>query len=120
MLQGEGGKGYICLQTPSSQTHYAWWKLLELKRCLCLQEGDCKQGTPIKSGTPIRLQHMNTRRWLHSHKYPSPLSGNQEVNQFTPPLLCSLSMCMLHSRAHGSVYMPPRTRTSEKFLFGAW
>ena len=22
---------------------------------------------------------MNTRRWLHSHKFPSPLSGNQEV-----------------------------------------
>lgn len=46
------------------------------------QEGACVQGTPIKSGTPIRLQHMNTRRWLHSHKFPSPLSGNQEVSAF--------------------------------------
>ena len=48
-------------------------------RGMLVQEGDCAQGTSIKSGTPIRLQHMNTRRWLHSHKFPSPLSGNQEV-----------------------------------------
>ena len=45
----------------------------------CVQKGECTQGTPIKSGNKIRLQHMNTRRWLHSHKFPSPLSGNQEV-----------------------------------------
>ena len=56
---------------------------------MLVQEGDCTQGTPIKSGTPIRLQHMNTRRWLHSHKFPSPLSGNQEVeaSAMTPLLM---------------------------------
>ena len=52
-----------------------------------LQEGACAQGTAIKSGTPIRLQHMNTRRWLHSHKFPSPLSGNQEVRSVGMRLL---------------------------------
>ncbi len=39
----------------------------------------CAQGTPIKSGQEIRLQHIVTRRWLHSHLFASPLSNNQEV-----------------------------------------
>ncbi|KAI7838401.1 hypothetical protein COHA_007805 [Chlorella ohadii] len=42
----------------------------------------CAQGTPIKSGQEIRLQHIVTRRWLHSHLFASPLSNNQEVSCF--------------------------------------
>ena len=38
-----------------------------------------KQGDPIVSSTIIRLQHSATRKWLHSHSFESPLSGNQEV-----------------------------------------
>lgn len=38
-----------------------------------------KQGDTIKSGTIIRLQHMRTRKWLHSHLHASPISGNLEV-----------------------------------------
>lgn len=38
-----------------------------------------KQGDPIKSGSIIRLQHIKTRRWLHSHLHASPISGNMEV-----------------------------------------
>ena len=30
----------------------------------------------------IRLQHLNTRAFLHSHHFSSPLSGNQEVSAF--------------------------------------
>ncbi|XP_022976196.1 stromal cell-derived factor 2-like protein [Cucurbita maxima] len=41
-----------------------------------------KQGDPIKSGTIIRLQHMGTRKWLHSHLHASPISGNLEVSCF--------------------------------------
>ncbi|KAL9275413.1 Stromal cell-derived factor 2-like protein [Drosera capensis] len=41
-----------------------------------------KQGDQITSGTIVRLQHMRTRRWLHSHLYASPISGNQEVSCF--------------------------------------
>ncbi|XP_028782658.1 stromal cell-derived factor 2-like protein [Neltuma alba] len=41
-----------------------------------------KQGDTIKSGTIIRLQHMRTRRWLHSHLHASPISGNLEVSCF--------------------------------------
>ena len=38
--------------------------------------------TPIKCGSTIRLQHLQTRMFLHSHNFRSPLSGNQEVSCF--------------------------------------
>lgn len=41
-----------------------------------------KQGDSITSGSVIRLQHMKTRRWLHSHLHASPISGNMEVSCF--------------------------------------
>ncbi|KAJ4952971.1 hypothetical protein NE237_029803 [Protea cynaroides] len=41
-----------------------------------------KQGDIINSGTLIRLQHMRTRKWLHSHLHASPISGNLEVSCF--------------------------------------
>nr|GEU78724.1 2-methylene-furan-3-one reductase-like [Tanacetum cinerariifolium] len=45
-------------------------------------ETSAKQGDSIKSGSIIRLQHMKTRRWLHSHLHASPISGNLEVSCF--------------------------------------
>ncbi|CAA3023604.1 Stromal cell-derived factor 2 [Olea europaea subsp. europaea] len=45
-------------------------------------DSSAKQGDTIKSGTIIRLQHMRTRRWLHSHLHASPISGNLEVSCF--------------------------------------
>ena len=42
----------------------------------------CVAGEPLASGATIRLQHVNTRKWLHSHLHQSPLSGNQEVSCF--------------------------------------
>ncbi|PON74575.1 Glycosyltransferase 39-like [Parasponia andersonii] len=45
-------------------------------------ETSAKQGDSIKSGTVIRLQHMRTRKWLHSHLHASPITGNQEVSCF--------------------------------------
>ncbi|KAG9137339.1 hypothetical protein Leryth_027433, partial [Lithospermum erythrorhizon] len=41
-----------------------------------------KQRDSIQSGTVIKLQHMGTRRWLHSHLHKSPISGNNEVSCF--------------------------------------
>lgn len=41
-----------------------------------------KQGDTIANGAIIRLQHMRTRKWLHSHLHASPLSGNLEVSCF--------------------------------------
>jgi dolichyl-phosphate-mannose--protein O-mannosyl transferase len=44
--------------------------------------GTCVAGDVVKTGDHIRLQHVNTKRWLHSHLHKSPLSGNQEVSCF--------------------------------------
>lgn len=55
---------------------------------LHLQEAECVQGTPIKSGTAVRLQHVATRRWLHSHHFPSPLSQNLEVLDAVMDFFC--------------------------------
>ena len=30
-------------------------------------------------GQALRLQHVTTRRWLHSHHFSSPLTNKQEV-----------------------------------------
>jgi dolichyl-phosphate-mannose--protein O-mannosyl transferase len=43
-------------------------------------DSSSKQGDAIETGGIIKLQHMRTRRWLHSHLHASPLSGNLEVS----------------------------------------
>ncbi|XP_065898196.1 stromal cell-derived factor 2-like [Dysidea avara] len=45
-------------------------------------KGQCTRGEPIKCGDNIRLQHLQTRVFLHSHYFQSPLSNNQEVSCF--------------------------------------
>lgn len=45
-------------------------------------DSTAKQGDTITSGTIVRLQHMKTRKWLHSHLHASPISGNLEVSCF--------------------------------------
>ena len=37
---------------------------------------------PVACGSVIRLQHLQTRLFLHSHNFRSPLSNNQEVSCF--------------------------------------
>ena len=46
----------------------------------CLIILPCRE--PIKCGDVIRLQHLQTRLFLHSHFFQSPLSQNQEVSCF--------------------------------------
>jgi len=38
--------------------------------------------TPVACGSIVRFHHLNTRLFLHSHLFRSPLSGNQEVSCF--------------------------------------
>lgn len=40
------------------------------------------EGKPVLEGATIRLEHLETRRNLHSHSIPSPLTGQQEVTAF--------------------------------------
>ena len=42
----------------------------------------CAQGVRIAHGGLIRLQHLETRKWLHSHSHRSPLSNQQEVSAY--------------------------------------
>ena len=48
-----------------------------------------KQGHAITPGTIVRLQHMRTRKWLHSHLHASPITGNLEVSNSCDFLLIS-------------------------------
>lgn len=44
-------------------------------------DNTCVRGSKIKCGKNIRLQHVATQAWLHSHdNHRSPLSSNQEVS----------------------------------------
>ena len=37
---------------------------------------------PIKCGDIVRLEHLSTKKNLHSHHESSPLSGKQEVSAY--------------------------------------
>eukprot|EP00899_Mesostigma_viride_P022556 jgi/Mesvir1/3485/Mv11976-RA.1 len=49
------------------------------------KDKECPQGKPFKNGDLVRLMHMKTRKWLHSHRHQSPLSGGWEVSCFGAP-----------------------------------
>lgn len=42
----------------------------------------CQRGEPIECGQKIRLEHLTTKKNLHSHHFSSPLSSAQEVSAF--------------------------------------
>ena len=43
----------------------------------------CESGKPVFCGDTIRLEHMETKKNLHSHNaHSSPISGNREVSGF--------------------------------------
>jgi dolichyl-phosphate-mannose--protein O-mannosyl transferase len=62
------GHGH-CSEWPTTATH-------------ALQDEPCPQGEYIKKGRQVRLQHVGTKKWLHSHLHRSPLSGQQEVSAY--------------------------------------
>ena len=45
-------------------------------------KGRCNRGQIIKCGDTIRLQHLATKRNLHSHFFQSPITHKQEVSAF--------------------------------------
>ncbi|XP_062195846.1 stromal cell-derived factor 2-like protein [Phragmites australis] len=45
-------------------------------------DSSANQGDTIAHGAIVRLQHMRTRKWLHSHLHASPITGNLEVSCF--------------------------------------
>lgn len=61
---------------PSGEDSQSYWVVKGPK------DKPCTPGTTIKKGDPIRMLHSTTRKWLHSHKFYSPLSNQQEVSAF--------------------------------------
>mmetsp|Transcript_16465 Transcript_16465/g.28227 ORF Transcript_16465/g.28227 Transcript_16465/m.28227 type:complete len:227 (+) Transcript_16465:54-734(+) len=45
-------------------------------------DAPCVPGDTFAKKQAVRLQHVATRKWLHSHSFQSPLSGNLEVSAF--------------------------------------
>ncbi|XP_048514111.1 stromal cell-derived factor 2 [Athalia rosae] len=45
-------------------------------------EKQCTRGKPIKCGDIVRLEHLATKKNLHSHHFSSPLSANQEISAY--------------------------------------
>lgn len=74
---------YACVSclTPDARTPQASHQSFTPAAIItCTQDTPCAPGRPIKKQQHIRLQHAATRKWLHSHNFYSPMSGNQEVS----------------------------------------
>ena len=48
-------------------------------------EAPCKPGDPVTKGQKVRLHHTETKKWLHSHNFRSPLSQQWEVSAYGSP-----------------------------------
>jgi dolichyl-phosphate-mannose--protein O-mannosyl transferase len=60
-----------------AETSALWWLRMSHH-----SPEECDPGTPIQCGDKIRLTHVATKRNLHTHGVPSPLSKQQEVSGF--------------------------------------
>jgi len=74
---GRGSGGQVITGIPDKNSATSLWTIRSGD-----EDSHCTQGTPIENGMEIRLQHTMTSRWLHSHRYASPLSNNQEISAF--------------------------------------
>jgi len=73
---GSGSGQQSVTGVEDSDDHNSYWALRGKN------ETACNRGTPIKCDEVIRLHHLSTDCFLHSHLFPSPLSQNQEVSCF--------------------------------------
>lgn len=74
---GSGSGQQIVTWLPNkAETSALWW----------IRESNdaelCAPGTPIRCGEKIRLTHLETKRNLHTHAIPSPLSRQQEISGY--------------------------------------
>lgn len=70
------GSGQQSVTAAENQDTNSYWSILGAKN------KPCQRGEPLECGTTIRLQHVQTRKYLHSHLFKSPLSSQQEVSAF--------------------------------------
>ncbi|KAF9096191.1 hypothetical protein BGX27_001148 [Mortierella sp. AM989] len=73
----EGGSGQQIVMAVSNQAeHEDWWQVI------APSDQDIPHGNRVPYGSRIRLYHMATSKWLHSHQVKSPSSGQNEVSAF--------------------------------------
>ncbi|UJR08721.1 hypothetical protein I4U23_012978 [Adineta vaga] len=70
---GSGSGQQSVTGSPNADDVNSYWQV---------QGENCDRGVPIKCDSIIRLIHVVTKRYLHSHDFASPLSHNQEVSAF--------------------------------------
>jgi len=73
---GSGSGQQSVTGTKESEDHNSNWRIKGTPN------KSCKRGESVKCGDQIRLEHVSTRRLLHSHHFSSPLSSQQEVSCF--------------------------------------
>ncbi|KXN70928.1 hypothetical protein CONCODRAFT_6464 [Conidiobolus coronatus NRRL 28638] len=72
----QGGSGQQLVYAPSNQPeHEDWWQVLG-------PEHQGNIGDILRYGDRIRVHHMATFKWLHSHDIKSPSSGQNEVSTY--------------------------------------
>lgn len=73
---GSGSGQQSVTGSPSADDNNSYWVVKGEHK------GHCTRGTKVKCGDKLRLQHLSTKRNLHSHLFQSPISHNQEVSAF--------------------------------------
>jgi len=73
---GSGSGQQSVTGSTSPDDHNSYWVIRGK------HQDHCDRGTPVKCGDSIRLQHLATKRNLHSHLFQSPISHNQEVSAY--------------------------------------
>eukprot|EP00794_Sanderia_malayensis_P011805 gene11805-13028_t len=73
---GSGSGQQSVTGTEGIEDHNSYWTVRGKHK------DKCERGEIVKCGDHIRLQHLATKRNLHSHLFQSPMSRNQEVSAF--------------------------------------
>ena len=71
-----------CEQLLASSRWKLWARVCQQERSSNYIIISMSNRVPIKCDSIVRLIHIATRRYLHSHDFASPLSHNQEVSAF--------------------------------------
>ncbi|VDO22312.1 unnamed protein product [Brugia timori] len=64
-------------------------------------KGTCKRGEPVKCGSKIRLKHLTTGCYLHSHLFAAPITKEDQVLIIFASYLIN-SLCIEEFRKRGS------------------
>jgi dolichyl-phosphate-mannose--protein O-mannosyl transferase len=75
---GTGSGQQSVTAVKNADDHNSYWQIKQKPN----ESKPAERGDRIKCGDVIRLFHLSTKRYLHSHLFVSPLSNNQEVSAF--------------------------------------